>query len=288
MTANDCEKACDDPCRSVFDRVVVRHYIRGGTVVMWELLETFTDPNPLLFQLQVGTTNNPLADDWQNVGLAVENVYSAVDPEQRVWGKTNYTHYRVKVTSPFGVYYSLPTSGMGVLTRGEWLQARELIRQRRVVYRKGFSAQNGYLLKRRWTGQKCPTCLDLQTQECRNPDCQDCYGTGFRCGYYYPMSCVWAQFSPRARRTELDGGQGRGTIEDIVVQADMLMTDLMAENDVFVAARTDDRYYIHRVNHTAEIRGVPVSGTVEMRPIPFTSVIYDIPVPEMMAARGID
>jgi len=283
MIAKDCEKPCGDPCQSVFDRVVVRHYIKGGTVVLWELLDTFTDPNPLLFQLQVGTTNNPLADDWEDVGLPVENQYNAVDPEQRVWGKTNFTHYRVKLTSPVGVYYSLPTAGMGVLTKREWLQARELIRQRKVLYRKGFAAQEGYLLKRRWTGQRCPTCLDLQTQECRNPDCPDCYGTGYRCGYYYPMSCVWGQFSPKARRTELDGGQNRGTVEDIVVQADMLMTDLMAENDVFVAARTDDRYFIHRINHTAEIRGVPIAGQVEMRPIAFSSIVYDIPIPQKLA-----
>lgn len=282
MLTKDC-KPCGDPCQSVFDRVVVRHYIKGGTVVLWELLDTFTDPNPLLFQLQVGTTSNPLADDWEDVGLPVENQYTAIDPEQRVWGKTNFTHYRVKLTSPLGVYYSTPTNGLGVLSRADWKLARELIRQRKMLYRKGHSAQNGYLLKRRWTGQRCPTCLDVQTQECRNPDCPDCYGTGYRCGYYYPISCVWAMFTPKSRRTQLDGGQGRGTVDDIVVQADMLMTDLMAEADVFVAAATDDRYYIHKIDHSAEVRGVPISGMVEMRPIPFTSIVYEIPIPQKLA-----
>lgn len=282
---DDC-KPCGDPCRSVFDRVVVRHYIKGGALVMWELLDTFTDPGPLTFQLQVGTTNNPLADDWQDVGLPVENQYSAVDPEQRVWGKTNFTHYRVRVTSPLGTYYSLPTGGMGVLSRGEWLLARELVRQRKVDYRKGKAAQEGYLLKRRWTGQRCYDCMDLQTQESRDPDCESCYGTGFQCGYYYPMSCVWAKLSPRARRTELDGGQGRGTVNDIVVHADMLLTDLMAEDDVWVSDRADDRYYVHRVTHTAEVRGVPVAGQVELRPIPFSSIIYSIEIPEQLARRA--
>ena len=277
-----CDTPCLPECRSVFDRVVVSHIIKGPTRVMWELLDTFTDPNPLTFQLQVGRSSNPLADDWEDVGLPVTNQYFAFDNEQRVWGKTNWTHYRVMVTSPLGTYYSLPTGGMGTLDRRSWRLAREIVRQRLVSYRYGPGGQRGYLLKRRWAGQRCTKCLDHQTQESRNPSCPNCYGTGFECGYFYPMKCVWAELSPKARRVELDGGQARGTISDVVIQADMVMTDLMGEEDVWVAAKTDDRYYVHKIQHTGEIRGVPVSAQVELRPVPFSSVIYSIEIPEQL------
>jgi len=102
------------------------------------------------------------------------------------------------------------------------------------------------------------------------------------------MSCVWAEMSPRARRTQLDGGQSRGTVDDIVVQADMLLVDLMGEDDVFVAARTDDRYYVHKITHTAEMRGVPICGLVEMRPVPYSSIVYSIPIPDQLAAAGLE
>jgi hypothetical protein len=282
-----CQPSCPPECESVFDRVVVSYLIRGGARIMWELLDTFMAPNPLTFQLQVGSTANPNADDWTDVGLPVVDQYFAIDDEQRVWGKTNWTHYRLKLTTANGeVFYSTPTGGMGILDRREWRLARDLIRQRRLYYRKvpASGGQEGYLLKRRWTGQKCETCLDLQTQESRNPDCPDCYGTGFKCGYYYPLSCVWASLSPRTTRTQLDGGQQRGTINDVVVQADMLMTELMGEADVWVAKKTDDRYYIHNVQHTAEMRGVPLCAQVELRPIAFSSAIYDIPIPAQLAA----
>ncbi len=280
----DCElrDACRPDCDPVFDRVVVSHLIAGPTRVMWELLPTFTDAGPLAFQLQVGTTNNNDADDWQDVGLPVVDQYFALDDEQRVWGKTNYTHYRLRLTTSAGTYLSAPESGMGVLDRRSWRLARDLVRSTRQAMRVGDAGQRGYLLKRRWTGADCPVCLDPMTKEVRNPQCTTCYGTGKLCGYYYPMSCVWAELAPRARRTELDGGQGRGTIEDVVVPAKMLMVDLLGEDDIWVADRTDDRYFVHRVQHVEEMRGVPIVANVELRLVPFTHVAYAIPIPDAL------
>lgn len=273
---------CLPQCDTVFDRLVVSHLIKGPTRVMWELLDTFTDAGPLSFQLQVGQTSNPLADDWQDVGMPVVDQYFALDTEQRVWGKTNWTHYRVVVTTPRGTYYSLPTGGMGVLDRRFWRVSRELVRQRMRSYRMGVGGQEGYLLKRRVTGKPCTLCLDYQTREVRNPNCPRCYGTGFECGYYYPMGCVWASLSPRSRHITIDGQ--RGTVDDQVVQADMLLVDLLSEEDVWVAARTDDRYYVHKIDHVVEVKGVPIAAQVELRPVPYSSAIYSIEIPDQLRA----
>ncbi len=59
---------CPPDCENVFDMVHVSYLIRGGTRVMWELLPTFTDPQPWSFQLQVGETGVEAADDWEDVG----------------------------------------------------------------------------------------------------------------------------------------------------------------------------------------------------------------------------
>ncbi len=280
---------CDPTaCESVFDRVVVSHMTVGPTRVMWELLPTFTDTGPLEFQLQAGTTANNNADDWVDVGLPVRDQYFAFDDEQRVWGKLDFTHYRLILTTGQGVYYSTPVNGMGMLDRRSWRIAREKVRIKRRAMRVGIMGQQGYLLKRRWTGTKCPTCLDYMTQEIRNPACPDCYGTGFKCGYFYPVSCVWAELGFRASRTELDGGQTRGTINDVVVNSAMLMTDLLSEDDVWVADKSDDRYYVHKVTHTDEVRGVPITANVELRLIPFTSIIYTIAIPDQLRSHGVE
>lgn len=277
-----------DACESVFDRVVVSHLIRGFTRVLFELLPTFLDPGPLTFQLQVGATASNDADDWADVGLPVTDQYVVFDPVQRVWGKLNYTHYRIVLTTSVGVYFSTPVAGLGTLDRRSWRLARETVRVKRQGMRVGQSGQRGFLLKRRWTGQNCPVCLDYQTKEIRNPACPVCYGTGKKCGYYYPMACVWAELAPRARHTDLDGGQSRGTVDDIIVSATMLMTDLLAEEDIWVADKTDDRYFVHRVQHTEEARGVPLVATVELRLIPFTHVAYSIAIPYQFRSHGLE
>lgn len=285
----DCPQPveCRPECRSVFDRVSVSYLIRGATRVMWELLDTYTDPRPLEFQLQVGRTNNPLADDWEDVGLPVVDQYFALDDEQRVFGKMNWTHYRVRVTSSLSVAYSLPVAGTGILDRRDWRIARDIVRQRKLAFRVGPAGQRGYLLKRRWSGERCPLCLDHQTQQVRNPDCASCYGTGFKCGYYFPLSCVWAELEPKTRHTHTDM-QFRGTVDDIAVRATVIMTELLSEMDIFVADKTDDRYFVHEIQHIAEVRGVPLIASVGLRPVPYSSVIYEIVIPDQLRTHGLE
>lgn len=273
---------CPPSCASVFDRVLVTYTIRSGALVQWELLPTFTDPLPYEFQLQVGRTPSNDSDDWEDVGLSVENVFCAVDGEQRAFGKTNWTHYRVKLTTPLASYLSTPTLAMGTLNKRDWLIARETVRNRTLMFRLG-EGQQGFILKRRVTGQKCTNCLDWQTEETRQgTDCPRCFGTGYECGYFFPIGCAWARISPRAYRVHLDGGQGRGTVDDQVAKATMLATYILTEDDVWVNAKTDDRYFVHEVQHTAEWRGVPLLADVSLRQIAYTSAIYTVPVPDQL------
>ena len=269
---------CPPECESVFDMVHVSYLIRGGTRVMWELLPEFNDPRPWNFQLQVGETGNENADDWEDVGLPVENTCYAIDSSKRSYSKTQDTHYRIKLTTTLGTYYSDPVAKSGILGPRVWRLAQEVVRKEKLRFR--YTSQDGYLLKRRATGQDCGKCLDLQTGEVTDPYCTECWGTGKQCGYYYPMACIWADLSPKTRRLHLDNNATRGTVQDIVVTGRMLMLPLIDEQDVWVSRKTDDRYYIHSIQDVAEMRGVPLVANVEMRPAPFTDVIYNIAIPQ--------
>jgi len=277
----DCQDPCPNDCDSVFERVHVSYLIRGGTRVMWDVLPNFDGPMPWTFQLQVGETGNPLADDWENVGLPMDNVFYAIDGEQRVWGKTNLTHYRVLLTDAEGTeYYSDPVDGLGVLSRRDWRIAKEIIRKETV--RAKLAAPRGYLLKHRVTGLPCTQCTEWQTEEVTDPDCPECRGTGIQCGYYYPIGCVWADLQPKTRRAHIDNSAARGTTDDIVISGRMLMLPLLDSYDVWVNAKTDDRYYLHKIQHVAEIRGIPLIANVELRPAPFTDIIYSVEIPEQL------
>jgi hypothetical protein len=152
---------CTPDCENVFAMVHVSYLIRGGTRVMWTLHETFNDPPPWVFQLQVGSTGNQNADDWTDVGLPMENACYAIDPNQRTYGKGDQdTHYRVKLTTSRDIYFSDPEAKSGILQPRDWRLAKEIIRKEKLRHR--YANQDGFLLKRRNLGIDCPVCLDKQ------------------------------------------------------------------------------------------------------------------------------
>lgn len=273
-----CPVTCPpNDCGSVFDRVVVSYLAAGPTRVLWSLRREFEDPRPLVFQLQVGRHRDNAADDWQDVGAPVTDVYYAVDPAQRFFGKVKWQFYRVLLTSPDGTYTSDPVGVEGTLDRESWRLARAALEAETIHMRAG-DGELGYLLKRRNGGTPCPYCLDTQTDEVRQPRCPVCYGTGFQCGYYFPIGCVWADISPRSVRLTLD--ESRGSVADVVQRARMANPWLLAEEDVFVNKVTDDRYYVHRVDDLYTFRGVPIVANVELRPAPGSDVIYALAIPD--------
>ena len=147
--------------------------------------------------------------------------------------------------------------------------------------KKGPGGQLGYLLKRRISGQPCPICLDHMTDEITRPnDCPACFGTGFFCGYFYPIACVWADLSPRDVHYNQD--PHRGTIADTIVKAHMANVWMLCEDDIWVNKVTDDRWYVHKITNTSEFKGVPVSADVELRLIPASDRVYEIAIPEQL------
>jgi len=120
----------------------------------------------------------------------------------------------------------------------------------------------------------------------QDPACPVCFGTSFYCGYFFPISCVWADIDPKTYHTTIDAN--RGTVSDIVLKARMLNTWLLGEEDVWVNKVTDDRMYVHSVRNVAEIRGVPLIADVELRPAPASDPIYDLVIPDQVQSLLFD
>ncbi len=272
----DCDApVCQPECSWVFERVRVWHVTVGGTRVEWLLHPQFVDPGPYEFQLQVGRTALLTADDWADVGLPVTDVYYAVDDRQRLHGMTPWSHYRVRLTTGLGVYYSKPEAILGSLPRADWLKWKNLMRQWDFQLKHGPGGQEGFLLKRKVFGERCD-CLDRRTLEVLKPGHTTCYGTGFVDGYFTATACIWAQLGLRLTREKLDGQ--RGTTNDLVVKAEMLAVPQLMEKDVWVDKDTDVRYFISNVQHLAEQRGIPVAVQVDLKPAPLSHVIYQFPI----------
>lgn len=283
---DDCEDqgACptQDCTDGVFSRLLVDTLIEGGTRVTWELSDEFAEPGPYVFQLQVSLHGVPTATDWTPVGAPIGNVNFAIDDTKRVYGQTQFTHYRVCLQTGNQVHFSKPVRAWeGSLNFRDARLAKEIARQERVNFREG--GVEGFFLKRKLFGEPC-TCLDFQTEEIRNAECDLCYGTGFDGGYWPAVECVYAIVDPRTRHEELDGGQARGTINDIRVNARMLAQPFMNEEDVWIDKMSDNRWFIHRIQHIVERRGVPVVAMVELRHAPYSHKIYQFPRPDQVTA----
>lgn len=263
-------------CSSVFEKVVIWPQIRAGdTRIEWQLKSNFSDTGPYVFQIQVGRTGLPDADDWENVGATVTNGFFGLDPSVRLYGKFPWTHYRIKLVTANNTYYSVPQPALGNLSKLDWNRAREIIRMETVRLQRG-TGKDGYLLKRRLFGEPC-SCIDKQTKEILKPHHLECYGTGIVGGYFEPYPCVFVELDNIKHRSHLDAGAGRGTIDDDTrVTGRMLNIPQIFSYDVWVDKDTDNRWLFHTINSVGEVRSLPIILKVEMRKLPYSHPVYNI------------
>jgi len=281
-TYTDCGVPCQadsGECLQVFGRVQVRPTFANGTWVEWQVNPHFTDTGTYQFQLQVGHTGSNRADDWTNVGLPANNVAALVDDTQRVHGKTQWTHYRVYLTTGQGTYASEPVGCWGNLPFRHWRMVKNRERQWRKQFERTIEGQLGYLLKRRLVGEIPEPeefVTDYLTGEVINPQAPSTRGTEFAGGYYAPIPCTYADLGTPTRREHLD--KLGTTNEGFKIQARMLATPQADSYDIWVDKDSDFRWEIHEIQHLEEYLGVPVAINAEFRLLPFTHPAYEIPI----------
>ncbi len=260
-----------------FKQVVVTFDPQGGTRVVWTLDRHFVDPMPHTYQLQVTQTSAPTADDFADVGLPMENSFYAVDDVRRLAGKTLETHYRVRVVTPRGTYYSDPASALTYLNRRDWLPVRDQLRQLKKLHRKYTGCYEGFLLKRKRFGPKCATCLDLTSEQTTNSKCPECFGTGIVAGYFAGVSDFFVELGNEQTREKVEL-QAAATSKPLVITGSCAADLLLNSRDVFVSVRSGRRWFIESVSTLAEHRGYPTKYGIEMRCAPFSDVIYKVPL----------
>jgi hypothetical protein len=270
---------------TVFDRLTVDFLVTGGTRVSWRYGIHFVDPGPYSSQLQVGDAGTSSADDWVNVGAAVANVGTLVDPARRGFGRNPTTYYRVVVTTPLAAYTSKPAHIDGTLSRRDWLNARDIVRQERLILAKGTGIA-GWLFRRRRAGvtpslaNPRTAITDPMTGGIVRPQAPSTIGTEYNYGFFLPVP-FRVDTSPAARREQIDPTETRGTIEDpgLSIQGRVVIIPQINEQDVFVAASSDQRYYFHGFKTIARLRGTPLVAECELRLAPYSDVIYLLEIP---------
>ena len=275
--------ACTQSCLSgPFARVRVVPTLQHGATVSWALSSTFQDARPHTFQLQVSKSGLVDADDWVFVGDTVVDSFEAFDPTQRDFGKTRYTHYRVRLQTAGGIYYSLPQSCWANLDFRSWRLWLARERQWKTQLTTSAGGRRGYLLKRRLTGEepkpdnKNVDWLTSQPLAVGNTVTKDTEYVG---GYFDPVPCVPGRIETVSRRSVLAKPNKGSANEGMKTTGVFLTRPQLDSRDVWVDGHSDMRYEIHTVVHEEDVQGLPVVYRAELRMLPFGNVVYSIPVP---------
>jgi hypothetical protein len=278
--ADDCPSEAPALVSTVraFKRVFADYRVPGMTQIGWEFADRFIDPGPYSFQLQFAHSGIPGAD-WTNVGLVAVDVAVLFDDKvQRLYGKTRDAAYRIQLTTPKAIYYSTPATTLGHLQRRDWTIVRDMVRQENLRHKK-YTSVGGWLLKAKRYGEPCTACIDPLTGDITNSDCVVCRGQGILCGFYAPLPSYFVDTSQDDAREQLNNELIKGTEKIEVISGRLPGFPAVVQNDAFVNASSDERFYIHRVTEVATYRSIPVVHSVELRKAPMSDVLYTVTTP---------
>ena len=248
---------------------IVPNYNRGFTF-SWVVSRELSDPAPWTFIVQSGMSYD---GPWSDLSIPLINQYAWQQPERMLAPKDPVLYFRVKMVTPSATYYSDIRSPYSDLSRAEFLQAREIMRNE-VVQARLKTGVECYIWSKAVIGPKCTSCTDPVTGAVIDPDCSECYGTGVIPGYHGPYD-AWAVFTPSNRDKGLKG-DNLGVHEDYAYGVRMVGCPIVKKDDVLIDTRSDKRYYINRVQNLFELRRVPLVQQIEAREAPTSANIYNL------------
>lgn len=280
------------PCR-YFKRIQIVTHPLGGNLIAWEMYAGLCYDGPLHFYVDFGRPGADFGNmddteqEWETLNQSpVVNHCIYFDPEQRHWDQCIDFYYRIRLVLPGQldengeptVVLSQPQQANGVLSKRDWLMARDICRKEYLLQRKRTNiTARGWILKRKRWGNRCPDCQEFDTKEVLNGRCPRCWGTGFIGGFYPAVefntimsNAPWIREFARDPQISLRNS--------IIRYGRSVAYPYIDTNDVFVAKDKGDRYYVNRIQTGAEIGNVPLVVILELRLAPVTDIIYTIPL----------
>lgn len=266
----------------VITRTEVWRMAGGDTTICWEIADSFVSPNPAAPYQFFVDLGRPGTDEWialNSTPVVDDCCYN--DPCARDQTDGADVMYRVRLVVPLtdgtcAVYKGEPIGTFGRLAKHDWLRARDIVR-REYLQQREIEGTAGFLLKRKKFGLRCDVCAEWDTKEVTDSDCPNCYGTGLVGGYYAGVE-YWMTLNADWKHRINVATEPRGTNKDIIKAARCIFWPPLSTKDIWVRADNDRRYIIDNFVSIAEIRGVPMIVTAQIRLAPASDVIYNVPI----------
>lgn len=257
----------------LFERVLVNTLTPTWTEIVWAVDRRFPYAQPWTFQPQWAPHADTADEEWEDVGSPTA-LTTAIDPVQRYYSKQPDSVYRVRLSCADGVGYSDPVRALGSWNKKEYLLAREICRREYLMLKKYTGTEGKYFARRR-SGTKCPVCLDWNTGEVINSECEVCFGVGLT-GGYYPASTVWIGEDNVSSRIQTDPNAGQKN--DQTQKGRMVAYPQAQTEDFWANPTTGERWFLQTIAEAAAVRGIPLVWNVELRLAPADSPVYSLPL----------
>jgi hypothetical protein len=239
--------------------------------VQWSLGSQIRDEGPYEYSLQVGNAGISDPKAWKTI-ITETDACCLIDPKRRLPGAQSFTHYRLKLETAEGIYYSRPLHTFGKLNYADWRMYESIVRAEGIRLA-SVDGTKGTLLKRKISGIKCKRCRDFGTGEVKDAMCKICYGTGWIGGYYAPIPCFSINLNPSGSTITKDV-QVQGPVAETFCTGRAIAGPILSTGDVWVNRESSERFVITGLKHRGEVKGIPTVYQLGMDRLPFSDVVY--------------
>jgi hypothetical protein len=268
-----------------FDSVTVYHKFYGQSVATWRLNASFGIATPHIYQLETSLAGHVNAGDWVPVTPLTANTdelwfYQA--REQK--GKLLTTYARVVLFAGGRKFVSQPTPIGYALDAKQQAYADEVIRKEKLRMQVAGS-QRGYLLKAYRYGKVAAKARDPGTQEVIDELNEYAYARPFENGYYPPVAMTLDTTIVDGVETVGDGNPNTNNSATPGLAVRALAYPPVQHEDIWVDAVSDRRYRVEEPKTVVSIAGQPLVVQLMLRLLPFSHVVYKIPVDRLSFRR---
>ena len=204
-----------------------------------------------------------------------------VDQDRYRCGLRNDIFYRVVAVDTLDVEYKSKPVNIFHCWKdsAQWRIARDILRKEYLRLQKLPTGTEGYLLKARQHGPKCTECLDHDLQESIVECCGNCFGTGFKGGYYDAIP-FWLDLSGTSSQENKTSTFGVVNNKKRIARA--VAYPLVSEYDIWVATKTNQRFIINKVESTGETLIIPLIYRLTISELVQSDEAYNIPAHQDM------
>jgi hypothetical protein len=269
-----------------FSNLAVYHKFYGQSVATWVLNNSFSLAKPHVYQLEASLGGHDNAGDWRPITQPVANTQEIGFYQTREQkGKILTTHVRLVLFAGGRKFVSHAVPVGYALDARLQAQADEIIRKERLRFHTAGS-QTGYLLKAYRYGEPATKSRDPGTQEVISDLDELSYARPFKNGYYPPISYTIDTTLIAGTETIGDGNPNTNNSATPGLAARAIAHPMVQSEDVWVDAVSDKRYVVQEAKPVASIGGQPLVMQLMLRLLPFSHIVYKIPVDRLSFRRS--